>query len=525
MIDGSPVTASPAREPNLIHFTGVTLDLQAGELRRGAETLPLRPKAFDVLVYFVRRPRQLLSKSELLRAVWPGVNVTDDSLVQCLVEIRRAFGDADPITTVRGRGYRFDAEVEVDGRVALPAPSTVPRPTGDTAVADDHRPARSGESPAETMRGLRSPFVLAGGAALVAAVAVTGWWSVGRSTAGGDMVRPVGSDSVDSVAVTLHAAGRLHLDTQTRVSLLQAVSSFEQAIERDPQYASAWAGLSHALTVLHIYGAAASGATLPRAKQAAQRAIALDPTLADAHTALAHVVEQLDRDWALVEASHRRALALSPENGRLHAAYALFLVSQLRTEEALAASARAISLQPGMSRPVILRAVVLSMAGRDADAIELLEHGGAATATHNLARYWRAVALMNLGQFDLAQTEALAARADAANEPTVLLGVIHARAGRRAEALEVRRALADKATATYVPPTDFAAIDTALGHDDAALAWLERGEVTHARYMAGINVHPLFRTLRGNPRFIALTKRLGLKLPKARVSASHLPPS
>lgn len=97
----------------VVRFAGVTMDLRAGQLRRGEAVLPLRPKSFNVLAYFVRHRGRLIPRLEVMKAVWPDVIVTDDSLVQCLVEIRRVFGDQDPITTVRGRGHRFDAPVVV----------------------------------------------------------------------------------------------------------------------------------------------------------------------------------------------------------------------------------------------------------------------------------------------------------------------------------------------------------------------------------------------------------------------------
>jgi len=93
----------------------------------GEQALPLRPTSFDVLAYFVQHRGRLVPRLELLTAVWPHVIVTDDSLVQCLVEIRRVLGEHDPSTTVRGRGYRFDAPIVVAERESASGGASIER--------------------------------------------------------------------------------------------------------------------------------------------------------------------------------------------------------------------------------------------------------------------------------------------------------------------------------------------------------------------------------------------------------------
>jgi DNA-binding winged helix-turn-helix (wHTH) protein len=113
------------REPTL-SFDAFTLDVARGCLRRGAEDVKLRPKSFDVLRYLVENPGRLVGKEELLRAVWRHAFVTDNSLVQCLIEIRRALHDDAQaiIRTVPRRGYIFDISViearDTSGPVRIP---------------------------------------------------------------------------------------------------------------------------------------------------------------------------------------------------------------------------------------------------------------------------------------------------------------------------------------------------------------------------------------------------------------------
>lgn len=107
----------------LRHFAGLTLDREQGCLRRGAVEIELRPKTFAVLCYLADRPGRVVGKGELFAALWPGVTVTDDSLVQCITELRRALADHEQrlIRTVPRRGYRLVATVPEEARDAAPS--------------------------------------------------------------------------------------------------------------------------------------------------------------------------------------------------------------------------------------------------------------------------------------------------------------------------------------------------------------------------------------------------------------------
>src|SRR5947207_11931229 len=112
----------PSVAPSLFRWDAFELDLKAGFLRQHGVEGPLRPSAFEVLAYLVRHDGTLVSKNQLVEAVWADAAVTDNSLAQCLVEIRRALGDADQsvIRTVARRGYTFQADVVPDARDVAP---------------------------------------------------------------------------------------------------------------------------------------------------------------------------------------------------------------------------------------------------------------------------------------------------------------------------------------------------------------------------------------------------------------------
>jgi TolB-like protein len=131
--------ASPdAHDDRRLRFGPFALDVMRRELRRAGQMVPLRPKGFDLLVFLASRPREVLAKDQLMAAVWPGVVVTDDSLTQCVHELRTALGEsgATLLRTVPRRGYRFDADVRPAAAPALPPLSLVLLPLELQDAAD-----------------------------------------------------------------------------------------------------------------------------------------------------------------------------------------------------------------------------------------------------------------------------------------------------------------------------------------------------------------------------------------------------
>jgi DNA-binding winged helix-turn-helix (wHTH) protein/TolB-like protein len=164
-----PDADAPPPRPRL-RFGPFTLDLGRAELLRDGQALPLRPKDFDLLTVLASRPGQVLSKDELMAAVWPGVVVTDDSLTQCVHELRSALG-AEPalLRTVSRRGYRFDAEVRAEPPPAPSQPAAAAAPAAAATAAAADPPAGTIRAPPHG-----GPVVLGvalGAALLVAAVA------------------------------------------------------------------------------------------------------------------------------------------------------------------------------------------------------------------------------------------------------------------------------------------------------------------------------------------------------------------
>jgi len=139
--------------PMRLRFDPYVLDLERGCVMAGNEEIAIRPKTFEFLRYLVSNPGRLVSKDELLTAVWPNVIVSEDSLVQCVAELRRALQDHDQhlIKTVQRRGYRFEAAVSAESAIAPPVlspSSAMMTPKSLEPFAASERPGTSFESAA-----------------------------------------------------------------------------------------------------------------------------------------------------------------------------------------------------------------------------------------------------------------------------------------------------------------------------------------------------------------------------------------
>ena len=455
-------------------FGGFVLDLARGALLHDGSEVRLRAKSLDVLAYLVRHPGRLIAKQELMEGIWPDAAVTDDSLVQCLVEIRRALGDDQAwIHTARGRGYRFDGDVRplVDSEVLPAAPERGARTSPDRVAAPSRGPA----------------WLVAVAVVSMLAVAAAAWafWD-----------RAPGASPRTAEARLAYEEGERSVERRTRESLGQAIAAYERAIALDPTFAPGHAGLANTLVVRGVFGGARPADSYPRARAAALRAVELDPTLAEGHVALAHVQVQWDRDWRGAESSYML--------------YALFLGAMGRVDESLQASRTAAALRPDSPTVGAVRAIVLFIGSRRSE--EAIEQGRRTIGldpAFSLVHFWQALALADVGRFDEAMTEALASRTGVGNLPAPAVGYIHGRAGRRAEALEVLRALeAARAQSIYVPATDLALVAVGMGDREAALTWLERAYNEHAHWMCSMRSVPPFDPLRDEPRFKALVTKM-----------------
>ena len=320
----------------------------------------------------------------------------------------------------------------------------------------------------------------------------------------------------DTKAYQLYLKGRYYWAKRTPETLKKALEYFRQAVEEDPDYALACAGLADCYIVLGWQGVVAPKEGLPKAKAAAMKAVGLDDDLAEAHTALANCLALHDWNWMGAERELQRSIQLDPAYWYAYTLYGLFLAALGRHEEAIEAVRRGEKLEPLL--PVIEHHVawVLYMAGLYDRAIDHCCKALEIEPNYALLHWWLAQAYEQTGQFKKAVTESKKALHLAGGELSFLAGFLgHALAvaGRKVEAQEILRDLIGLSNVKYSEPFGIAAIHAGLGERDQAFEWLQKSCDEMSPFVSMfLKVDPKFESLRSDPRFADLLRRMNLQL-------------
>jgi TolB-like protein/DNA-binding winged helix-turn-helix (wHTH) protein/Flp pilus assembly protein TadD len=312
--------------------------------------------------------------------------------------------------------------------------------------------------------------------------------------------------AVDPDAYDAYLKGRFYWSRRTPEATEKAIAFFQQAIERDPAYAPAYSGLSDGYRLFGIQGVPPHEC-MPKAEAAARKALALDDTLAEAHASLAGVLYRYHWDWAGAEREFQLSLELDPSSAEAHRAYAIYLLTVRRNEEALAEARRARDLSPLSTVVNVELGAALVRAGRYDEAIEQLQK--ALEIDLQFARVYVTLASAYLGQGDMSRAIAAFERA-AALSPRAAhpwLGYAYAVSGRRREALEVLARIEKLSRERYISPQSFAIVHLGLGSRDQAFAWLEKAYEQRAFDVLAFSGQ-LFDRLVGDARFQDLLRRM-----------------
>jgi serine/threonine-protein kinase len=314
-------------------------------------------------------------------------------------------------------------------------------------------------------------------------------------------------------AYDYYLKGRYYWRRRTPAALARSIEYFEAAIAADPGSALGHAGLADAYTLEVEYGAIDPTEGTPRARDAARRAIDLDPHLAEAYPSLALIRSKCDWEWEEAESLYRKAIALNPGYATAHFWLSGDLLAMLgRLDEAEEEVEIAIELDPLSGIIYEGRGFVQLLRREYEKAIhsyrEILEFEPFPYRPY--AAIGRALGLQRKHAEALQMLEK--ARAMESEVPTILaaIGQVYGEAGHRDSAYEVLSRLETQAHQRHVPSTCFALVYTGLGEKDQALDWIERGCERHEMNVTSIGVHPIYDSLRGIRRFEALVKRMGL---------------
>jgi DNA-binding winged helix-turn-helix (wHTH) protein/TolB-like protein/Flp pilus assembly protein TadD len=315
-------------------------------------------------------------------------------------------------------------------------------------------------------------------------------------------------------AYRLYLKGRYYLGKYDEEGFKKGLESFKQAIDLDPNYALAYAGVAdayYALSNLYLPPAEA----MPKARAVAMKALELDETLAEAHASLALVKSQYEWEWAAAEREYKRALELNPGFASVHFGYSTYLIARGRPEEALAELKQAHELDP-LSHAIDLFAVFPFYYAprplRQYDrAIEELRKLIAMDPNFSSAHSLLGGVYLEKGMHDEA-VEAHQKAWQLGNNLWDLAYLVrsYAMAGRRDEAQKALGDLRERARREHVAPNWMAVACLGLGEKDQALTWLEKAYEDRDENMTLLNVDPAFDSLHADPRFIVLLRRIGL---------------
>ena len=319
-----------------------------------------------------------------------------------------------------------------------------------------------------------------------------------------------GSDNPAAYAAYLK--GRYFWSKRDRASLLQARDHFQQALDQDPVFAQAWTGLADTFSLLGSYMLLQPEEAYPRARGAAEQAIAIDDELAEAHASLATILADFYWNWPAAGHHYRRALTLNPSYATARLWYAGYLRDLGQFDEALLQVRAARELDP-LSLPIqAAEGITLYVGRRYAEAVQVYRKLIEITPTFTYAHFLLALALTQLHEYDdaLASLQQAASWGGAIADVRSLLGYVHASLGQHAQARGMLDALDDTGDHQHATPFHRAVIHVALGENEDALQLLDLACATRTKQVRLLRVEPMFDPIRADPRFQAVLEKAGL---------------
>ena len=492
-------------------FGTFRFDVDTCELSKAGRPLKVQQQPLLALRALLEQPGELVSRDALRQRLWPdGVNVEfDQSLNKSLTKLRDALGDSasNPrfIETLPKRGYRFIAPVTEIEDAALTAPRKLGRST-DPVILSGLTALPSG--PPTTMRPAApaAPWLVA--SAFTAAAVLVGlmWWTTGptrgveareeRITA-----TPAPERSPIHAAKDAFERGRLALARRSPESLQLASEHFQRAVALSPRFADAHVGVADSWSLLSSYGVIDPREGMPRARDAANRALTIDPSHARAHASLARTTMIFDWDWVTAGWHFTRAVELKPGDPITHQWRSYYLSAIGRHDEAVAEARRSVAADPLSLNSNTALGFVLYLARRFDESAAQLER--TLEIDPDFAQARRDLALVRVQQGRLGEAVVALKRVALLNESAPVAAAELAWAlALSGDHVAARATLADldrRRASAYVPPDAVALIYTGLGATDEAAAWLRRAFTLRVASLAHLPVDPVWDSLREHP--------------------------
>jgi len=325
-----------------------------------------------------------------------------------------------------------------------------------------------------------------------------------------DQIRLSKRYTANTEAYNLYLRGRYFWNRYDKEWVLKSIEAFEQAIEIDAGYALAYTGIADAyfrLSNIH----ASPLEVLPKAKEAALKAVEIDKDLAEAHSSLGLLRVYYDHDWAAAEREFNRALELNPDLTLAHQRYGTYLKLMGRFDESLAHYKQALELDPFSLQININLATIHYLKGDPETAITHLKKTLELEPNYMPTHFVLGNAYIQQGNWEeaVSEFELIYRRDDEAYLALGFLGYCHAMAGRRAEAESLRNILKDVSKRKYVSPYGIIIICVALGQIDEAMELFEQLYAERNDWLVWLKVSPKLKHLHSDPRFRDLLRRVG----------------
>ena len=312
-------------------------------------------------------------------------------------------------------------------------------------------------------------------------------------------------------AYQLYLKGRYHWNKRNPDNYRKALEYFQQAIDKDPAYALAYAGMADTWAQISFFNVLPPREVMPKAKAAAEKALQIDDRLGEAYVSLGYISYTYDFDWTAAGKQFDQALALSPAYTRTHSFYPLYLSSLGRSQDSVDAATGALELDPASPGNSHNLAVQLYLAGRFDQAIEqsrktLELDPTVAVAYLVIGQSFSAKGMHREG---LPADEKYSELSRNSAMSLALLGYAYARIGERSQALHAIEQLTAASKQTYTPAFSFAWVYTGLGDRDHAFEWLEKAREERFTRLAYLRQEAFWEPLRSDPRFSELLRRIG----------------
>jgi DNA-binding winged helix-turn-helix (wHTH) protein/Tfp pilus assembly protein PilF len=485
---------------------GFEIDLLRRELRSvSGQPLDLPARAFDVLVHLVANRGRDVSRQELMRAAWPTTVVEDNNLDQAISSLRRVLGDSRSrpryLLTVPGRGYRFVGAIRVLGNAA----SSADQPAMPTGTYRMPSPAsRASAPPRATERGRATAAWVAAAVLLLLGSGAVAW----RMTRAPVDAAPAAAVApVSAEAYQWYAAGLYHWQRREPGAYEAAARDFEAALRLAPDYAPAWSALAGVLTATAVFGTAPPRQVLPRAAEAARRALELAPGSADSEAAAAHVLVQYARRYDEAEQRYARAVALDPRAPHVRMWRAINLAHLGQLDAALQEMQEAQRLEPRTLAYAVNLGMLKYLSRDYPGAVSHLRRLRAVEPRSDHVKTMLGRALLATGEVEGAM-EQFAARSTTAPGGSGDVGRAHALAGRVGEAESEIARLERLATGGFGVRYEIAGIYAALGRPAPACAQLEASLADLSQGIGMLRFDPAMDALRSTECFRSVHERL-----------------